>query len=73
MHNFWLYLSTISRSIFLPSALMISLSFFHSTDDGGGMEFILASRVILSPHAIDCEDFERLTIGLSEREYQWSF
>lgn len=52
---------------------MISLSFFHSTDDGGGMEFILASRVILSPYAIDCEDFERLTIGLSETEYQWSF
>lgn len=63
-------MSAISRKYFGPSALMTSLSFFHSTDDGGGMEFILASRVMLSPYAIDCEDFERLTLGLSETENQ---
>lgn len=63
-------MSAILRTYFLPSALMISLSFFHFTDDGGGMEFILASRVILSPYAIDCKDFERLTLGLSETENQ---
>lgn len=73
MDNLGLHLSDIWITNFMPSDLMISLSFFHSTDDSGGMEFILASRVILSPYAIDSEDFERLTIGLSETEYQWSF
>lgn len=48
---------------------MILLFFFYFIDDGGGMEFILVFRVILFLYVIDCEDFERLIIGLFEIEY----